>query len=130
MTAFSSLRKNREGRERESVRSGREKLLNVEETRQKPDRVACGCAREWARRRNRLQTRYVPAMLLSDRISSRFVSPDIRRTKANYAAREPRTTSHEPQSRAEQHGLEIGFLVYLGICVRTLSSASDTTEFI
>lgn len=62
------------------------------------------------------QTRYVPAMLLSDRISSRLVSPDIRCTKANSAAREARTTSHEPQSRAP--ALRIGFLVYLGICVR------------
>lgn len=29
------------------------------------------------------RTRYVPAMLLSDRINGRLVSQDIRRTKAN-----------------------------------------------
>lgn len=52
----------------------------VRGTRRKPDRVRMG-----ARRAPR--TRYVPAMLLSDRINGRLVSPDIRRTKANSPAK-------------------------------------------
>lgn len=57
-------------------------------TRRKPDRV-------WMGARRAPRTRYVPAMLLSDRINGRLVSPDIRRVQKQTLAGQGNETSRK-----------------------------------